>query len=635
MNEKENRLFGRFMNVYNAEVIQSAVFPENNNASSQPLATSLWDNYVKSRDTYLRLCGIEDIPSPLKSPYFFFYSKNNSIFTIDFFPYGAACKSNILTPKTFPSFLTNVCNIPHISGGPLTQFYMSLYIFIRDYPRNTLQIITNQIRRFSAVFAALLDSPLTSFYVTSEGNLLFDSYALFRRTSAEKLRFQSVLYFVEEYCNPQQGQFYIPFPLLKHYFFTLKRECNNHFFQYEINKLSLPEILFAPKWGSVNISVKYDVSLDIFLHSIISAPVVNLKTSFIEKRKTTDVISNEIESFFWHLCGSDISLVEKLSLAFAQIMSPKKGGMTILLSQHNSPLLQKTFNVIFENDIVKFSKTPSINKIVKTKYMMDLFLAQFENKSVVFIRDILPHESNTKAFRRMLNGRPVSVKSNFLPNQSYHNHLHFVCVTPDRNKAKDLQKKFKATLIDLSPTETPISSINFSEDDIHWFRTAFTLYGLKLQTLRNSNVPNPSPFLSPVPSPTPTLEEELRQFLSDCCTLDRGSFCDTEEVYLWYTQFIQNIHAGKTPVWTKVQFNKHLRDLIADKYKKDIIYKRNHHSRSASSKYGYQGLKLSSLPAQSKINQSIPENLLRDYLNHISQYDIEFKELMEVSVLRE
>ena len=639
MDEKRDSLYQRLINVSNAGLIQSTVVPESRNTSSQSLSISLLDNYVKSRDAYLKLCNIVDIPVALKYPYCFFYSKNGSIFTIDYFSYGTTCKSNKLTQKTFPALLTNVFNIPYISGDILTQFYISLYILIRDFPRNTLQTITNQIRQFSPVVAVLLDSVPSSFYVTSEGNLLFDSYAISQKTSGRRSRYQSALSFfsfLEEYCGFQQEQLYVPSRLLKQYFSTFKRERNNFFSQYSIDKESPTEILFASKQGSTNISVKYDAITDSFTHSKISEPVVNLKTSFIEKRKTMQVVSCEVKSFFQHLCASDILLVEKLAQAFANTISPRKGGMTILLTQLNETCLEDMMCMIFENDIVSFSKKPSINKIVKAQYLMDLFLAQSQNKSLVFMRDILPSEANIKTFRRILNGRAISVKSNFLPNQQYNNHLHFLCITSDRTRAKYLQKKFKATLIDFSPTETQISSsVTFSKEDIHWFRTTFTLYGLKLQTLRSANLPDPSPFPLPIPSTSPSLDEELHQFLYGCCEIDPNSFCNTEEVYSWYNQFFQITHPGKKPVWSKIQFNKHLRELIAEEHKKNITYKRDRHSRSASSKYGYQGLKLSSILSSKEIDQQIHNNLLHDYLDYVSRYDIEFKDIMEVRVLKE
>ena len=97
MDEKRDSLYQRLINVSNAGLIQSTVVPESRNTSSQSLSISLLDNYVKSRDAYLKLCNIVDIPVALKYPYCFFYSKNGSIFTIDYFSYGTTCKSNKLT----------------------------------------------------------------------------------------------------------------------------------------------------------------------------------------------------------------------------------------------------------------------------------------------------------------------------------------------------------------------------------------------------------------------------------------------------------------------------------------------------------------------------------------------------------
>lgn len=456
MSNKENTLFQRLMNVCSTEtakLIPNAVLPENVNSSSQQLATTLWDNYVMARTAYLNLCNTQNVPPLLNYPHIIFYCKNGSIFTIDLFPYGRTCMSNRVTPKTFPAFLTNVCHIPYIPGEAASQLFNSLYSYIHDYPRTSLQTITNQIRRFSPAVAFLLDSSFQNFYISSEGNLLFDLY-VFSKKSLGRLRYQSALNlwnYLEEYCGFQQEQLYVPSRLLKQYFSTFKRERNDYFSQYSIDKESSAEILFASKQGSTNISAKYDAISDSFTYSKISEPVINLKTSFIEKRKTMQVVSCEVKSFFQHLCASDILLVEKLSQAFANIISPRKGGMSILLTQLNETYLEDMLGMIFENDIVSFSKKPSINKVVKAQYLMDLFLAQSQNKSLVFMRDILPSEPNIKTFRRILNGRAIPVKSNFLPNQQYNNHLHFLCITSDRSRAKYLQKKFKATLIDFSP----------------------------------------------------------------------------------------------------------------------------------------------------------------------------------------
>ena len=637
MEKKENTLYQRLMHIYNSEpgLIPSTIFPEDVSHSSEQLAISLWDNYVKARTAYLNICDVQKIPTPLDFPLLFFYCKNSSIFSIALFPYGTTCKSNRLVPKTFPAFLTNVCGIPYIPGEAALQLFNSLYSYIHDFPRNSLQSITNHIRRFSPILAAMLDLTLPNFYTTIDGNLLFDNFAFSKRSSDNKQRFQSVFCFLEQYCYSQKEQIHVPFRLLKQFFSSLKRECH-HLEEYVIDESSLPEILFAPKWGSTNISVKYDANLDSFTQEKLISPVVNLKTSFIEKRKSKNSVSFEIESFFQYLCASDIRLVEKLALIFADIFSSQKAGMTILLTHKNEASLQTILKNILEDDIVQFSKIPSINKIVKVQHLMDLFLAQFENKSIVFLRDILPTETNIKAFRRILNGRTIPVKSNCMPNQQYNNRLHFLCITSDRNKAKCLQKEFKATLVDFSCAESSIpSNLSFSKDDIHWFRTAFTLYGLKLQTLRSANLPDPSPFPLPIPSTSPSLDEELHQFLYGCCEIDPNSFCNTEEVYSWYNQFFQITHPGKKPVWSKIQFNKHLRELIAEEHKKNITYKRDRHSRSASSKYGYQGLKLSSILSSKEIDQQIHNNLLHDYLDYVSRYDIEFKDIMEVRVLKE
>ena len=110
------------------------------------LANTLWEQYWQALTSYP-----DKIPrnSPLYYPFLYFYirKQKNILYTISSFPYGSKYNSNILTQKTFPSFLVNVCRVSYADKGKAQNLYQSLYNLIARYPYDRIGSTLNELKK--------------------------------------------------------------------------------------------------------------------------------------------------------------------------------------------------------------------------------------------------------------------------------------------------------------------------------------------------------------------------------------------------------------------------------------------------------------------------------------------------------
>ena len=477
------------------------------------------------------------------------------------------------------------------------------------------------------------------FFVSRDGNLLFDWSALIGYVPQGEPRHQFVHLLLDILFTPNENGYYafsVPPRLLRLYFGMLMQECrNDESEKYNLKIAEVPEnsVMFQGKRQNLHFYIQYDATTDQFYTKQINRydSTYGLKNMPVSAFKYKLPSLDNVKSFFRSLCGHDVRWLDKLALTFCDLMDSHQGGLTVLYAPHNAPLLSSTMETVFCDCLVQFTKMATLSKLTKNTGRIVALSAQHQKKSVVLVKDTLPSETALKDLRRLLKGKCVPVKTDILQPQNYVNHLHILCITDDRRKARFLKQKLKANLIDFSTAEQPTDWKPYYTDvELNWLRLNFTAYGLKLKTLQHKNLADPNPFQTkPDDAPIRDSETEIKAFLRECCQPQKGAFCTTKELYDWYVQYIQRTYPGQAPLWSKICFNKELRKVFAANHSKQIIYKRDRSSRQARSLYGYAGLRLYSLPEQTKPTAPI-KDVLSEYLDHINHYAI--KQPLTVSV---
>lgn len=613
--------------------------PTSNILSNRHHPEELYANYRNALDLYLKSFEISiplEVYNALYHPFIFFYTdeSKSKVYTIDYFPYGANGKSNILTRKTFPSFLRNICLIPYESSSLSDQLYHALSELILKYPYDRVGKIINLIKCYSPIFPILLN---TLHFVLSENkNIYYDSSDLPSAFLPDALynrnRYQSIL----KLPVPKE----VPSKLMKQYILAIlsNRFSAIYLHQTKNYHTDYVENIFSNSNHHALLAVRYSISSEQFTtYPLDLLDVLLPKHLPLSRNKTTSQIPEQVVSFFYLMCELNLPLIDEFSAFLSHAFSPTESGITILLSPQNKEFLKSKLVDILNPEVIAANGTSfSLNQITKTKYLKSLFLEQSNGASVVFVHDILPSSQNLPVLKRLLKGNSISIKSNTFPQQHYQNTMHFVCITSNRKRAKELQLQLKARLLDFSMSEVAIQEqTELSHAALHWFHSSLLLHGLKLRTYQSLGMAVPVYYGNDKVS-YPTFEDSLCSFLQDYCEVVPDAFCSTNEIYERYTQYVAATQDGRTPEIQKRAFNSQLRLFLKKEHRyKNVVYKRNHVSRSSPSLWGYQGLKpASSFPSSSTPQTPTKEQQLREYLSAISQDEVEFKEIIcaEISI---
>lgn len=615
---------------------------------------TLWDKYRQKLDVFLKELGISEPPVCFKYPHLFFYCKGNNIYTIDSFPYGKDHNSHLLAQKTFPSFMVNVCMHPCNSANEkkaCSDLYFALMEYLLERPKNELQEIAEMIRAYSPILAAYFDPKYNNqvFYISKEGNLLFDLQSLQSGIPTEYQRLHPLFLLIDE--MQANNMLIIPPRLQKLYFMTLldahKHECrkkktsdqnlcNEKQSRYSIPEIAFPleSLLFLKRRQHNVSSVEYVPERDSYSYKQhpLNLHVRNLKTMDISSSSLGAGNLDCVEKFLDIMCGESVYMIDQLAIALSSIMAPSSSGLTVFYSPQNCSLLESTLAHIYKDCIISFKKRKSLTQLTTKTTLHDLYVAQELSHSVVFVKDTVPSEKSIKILRKLLKGKDIPIMSAVLPPQHYCNHLHFVCVTDDREKAAYMKKCLKAQVIDFSSTEkTEPWQPEYSDGELNWFRIQFASYGLKLKKLQQQNIPDPNPFPSTADTLVRNIENEMITFLQNCCSVEKEAFCNTHEIYDQYKRFVQLTYPNQQPLWTKGKFNKQLRAELNRSYKK-VVYKRDRRSRKTRSLYGYAGLKLLEIPIPAPKPAMPVSNTLSKYLEHINRYEINIPDALKVMV---
>lgn len=234
--------------------------------------------------------------------------------------------------------------------------------------------------------------------------------------------------------------------------------------------------------------------------------------------------------------------------------------------------------------------------------------------------DVLPSDGNLSTLQNLIDGKHISIKSDFAPLQHYNNRLCIVCVTDKSSTMEYLHKKeLKAHILDFSLAESAASRpIELNSTDATWIYNTLIPYGLKLKTLKDQKISDPAPF-DVQRTPPPLAETACIRAFFQLCQKQNDCCCDTHEVYQSYCQFLAVTQNGRKTEFSKIQFNKKFREISKSKF----IYKRPHRSRKGPSPYCYIGLKLPETFPQSEAAPSAPqEDCLMRYLKHIEKYQL-------------
>ena len=340
------------------------------------------------------------------------------------------------------------------------------------------------------------------------------------------------------------------------------------------------------------------------------------------------------------LCGDDLTSVKQLSVVLSATMSPSEGGVTILLTQHPQ-LLRDVFAKILGTSLYRPApgkRALSFNLLAKRPCQFSLFLAQEQGVGAALIADPLPSDANLPLIKKLIMGTRIACKTPMFPTQWYQNKLHFLCITSDPNRASLLQLKLKASQIDLSLSKLlpDQNAALLTDEDLHWLRTTFLLHGLKLRTLQAADIPPVPQEKEPV---RPTTKESIQAFLSQCCQYEESAFSSMASAYQAYRRYVSATQTGLPVLIGRNSFKASFeRALNRQSGLKKIHYGRSRHPDNGASKtgrgnkasYGYKGLKLfDGYPTAVPGRQLEHQILLRDYLEEISRYQVQFDEIIE------
>lgn len=612
----------------------------------EELAASLLSQYRQALISYLNAIGTTVCPEPLNHPFEFFYfhqSKRTLYTTFDSFRNGDRLKSKIINPQTFPSFLVNVCLIPHVKGERTECLYNALFELIKDFPGDKLSNIINRIKYYDSGFAKLIQD-LLPLLQSSIGNLYFDTSDNNLAPPYSWLRYQPIFNLANRI--PRN----VPANLIKSLLQEVSKSDHPNSRLYTLKEYTPTHIenIFGNLGLTVCIPIFYSHESDKFIANPlpISEYYIAMKYTVLFRNRTVPSVPDGAFHFLQILCRDSLSLANQLSMFLSLAMSPSEGGVTVLLTQAPE-FLAKTLTKIFYttpgfSPSISSKRKLSFNLLSKRSVQCSLFIAQEQGASVAFIADTPPSDSNLPKIKKLLKGNTIPLKTQLFPIQHYQNKLHFICVTSDLKKASVIQNKLKANLIELSTSEIPPDggTLQLTDQDLHWLRTTFLLHGLKLRTLQAAGIET-SP--QEEVSKYPTVKESIDAFLSECCWYEETTFCSLKTVYETYCHYISATQNGRDPLIGKNTFKTKFESALTHKSAlKNIRYGRLRHPDNGASEsghgnralFGYKGLKLILPSPEVAQDQLLKEDevSLRDYLNQISQYNIHFDGIVEATL---
>lgn len=572
---------------------------------------------------------------PLLYPFQYFYSIGKRIYSVIPFRYGKTRKSNFITLKTFPSFLTNECKIVYKHSEQVNCLYESLCRLLLQYPYTQYESVCQKLNSISPTFFSALNSLIPCLALSENGNLYFHPCLCDQGISQEYTlsRYRSILSIYIEVVVPDS--------LLKRFFCNLIDIYRDNISVLKLagHQISAVENVFSDAAQTQFQAIRYSEHEDKFAVRAISKTAISRsivpKHLPLSKNKTIQWVPEGASFFLRQMCGTDLGLIDAFSMFLSEVFSPTKGGLTVLLSPKNKNSLDAVLEKILDLTLVKSTGKPwSLNRISKKQYLHTLFLGQTDGASAVLTTAAPVSPANIAILRKLLKGKPISIVTRQFPTQHYENTLHIICVTSNRKQAMDLHEVMKARVIDFSVSETKIAEpIEFSGFDLQWLRTTFLLHGLKLRTL-NGTDKNVASKHAKKETAGGSFEDSLSSFLEDYCRVESGYFCSTDEIYESYTAFIAAAHGVLTPPVTKRVFNKQLRALLNTQARyKTVQYKRNHVSRSLPSLWGYDGLRpFTCIQPTTPPQVPTKEQILQKYLSEMSSYKISFDGFMSVEL---
>lgn len=332
------------------------------------------------------------------------------------------------------------------------------------------------------------------------------------------------------------------------------------------------------------------------------------------------------------ITGGDTELMDQFAQLFAQIADTgrKRHRLTVICTYQNAftieHLLKKVFpELLIDTDDGLGNLSVNINRILTVNGKIELLNAQIAGKGLILMDEKLPTPPHFADFIAMSNGQCIRVQSQSAPAQSFHNHLHLVCVTGLARVKDALETQFGADVIDLTAKEqkSPWAQDQRNgweyaialPEEINWLRTAFLAHGCRLLAEKKT----------PRKKHTSASHGELREFVKTCCICSSKQVCEREELYQAYCRFYRARHGCETKE-TSVTFGKLIRSLGL----KNVEYKVKRYGPEQKTHLCYIGL---GLRKQIPETETVSNDGFQAYLSQIhEQAQGIFPPAMRVSV---
>lgn len=385
--------------------------------------------------------------------------------------------------------------------------------------------------------------------------------------------------------------------------------------QYEQLEREHPAILFTCAGGT------YHLRYDMREASFQAVPFSNPPRHSLKVLKDLDVPDFEERDFLRvmrEITGGDTELMDQFARLFAQIADTgrKQSRLTVIYTYHNAftieHLLKRVFpELLVDTDDGLGNLSVNINRILTVNGKNELLNAQIAGKGLILMDEKLPTPPHFADFIAMSNGQCIRVQSQSATAQSFHNHLHLVCVTGLARVKDTLKTQFGADVIDLTAKEqkSPWAQDQRNgweyaialPEEINWLRTAFLAHGCRLLAEKKT----------PRKKRVSASHEELLEFIKTCCICSPKQVCEREELYQAYCRFYRARHGCETKE-SSVTFGKLIRALEL----KDVEYKVKRYGSDQKTHLCYIGL---GLREQTSATQTVSNDGFQAYLSQIHE----------------
>lgn len=331
------------------------------------------------------------------------------------------------------------------------------------------------------------------------------------------------------------------------------------------------------------------------------------KDTNIIQQIDANIVSDNIAQFLYKLTNGDINCLDKLASIVADIVTDnnESNKLNIIVgSQDLRKILKQFLYFISSEDLWEVD---NIRKLVNGKMINSLIRGSEEIKTII-INDSsrVTSEEEIKLLKKIISGKAISFKNNFIGNLSFINSYSLIVISNDHSIISNYTNNFNTNIVNLSHIkEKP--KLNFTMEELIWFWLPFALHGLNVIKGRNNNIERKK-------IRKKSDDYIILEFFNQFCSVSKKGEVYASDLHEAYEKYYKSCYGEKA--LSRVMFVKSIKRVLeTTKYAENVKYDRPNHSRKQPNKYAFMGV-------------SFDEKKLESYLeNYIKrEEDTEFDE---------